>query len=139
MNPVGEIDHARALGKIEHVAFGREDENFLGEKIVANGGEKFLRIFQILLPFDQPPQPRETLGIALLGRHPLLVGPMRRDSFLGHPMHFAGTNLHFHPLPARPDHGRVERLVHVGLGQRDVVLEAAGTGFQFACTTPSAS
>ena len=70
MNPIGEIDHRRAQRKIEHVALGREDENFLGEEIVLDGREKFLRVLEILLPFDQPPQPREALGFARSAQRP---------------------------------------------------------------------
>ena len=84
VNPVSEIDHGRALRKIEHVALGREDEDLLGEQVVLDRREKLLRILEILLPFDQPPQPREALGLAHLGRAALLVAPMRRDPLLGH-------------------------------------------------------
>ena len=126
MDSIREIDHGRAERKIEHVALGREHENFLGEKIVLDRREKFLRVLEILLPFDQPPQPREPLGIFFLevARVAVLVAPVRRDSFLRHLVHLARANLHFHPLPARPDHRGMQRLVHVGLGQRDVILEA---------------
>ena len=124
MNPVGEIDHGRAGRKIKHLALGRENENLGGKEVVLDGREELLRVFQILLPFDQAPQPCEPLGIAQALPVTFLVGPVRRDSLFGHAMHLARANLHFHPLPARPDHRGVQRLVHVDLGQRDIVLES---------------
>ncbi len=51
---------------------------------------------------------------------------MRRDAFLGDPVHVRGADLDLDALALRPDHRRVERLVHVRLGDRDEVLEAPG-------------
>ena len=125
VDSVREVDHRRAERKIEDVTLGREDENFLRKQIVLDGGEKFLGVFEILLPFDQPPQPCKPLGILELLGVAVLVAPVRRDSFLGHLVHLARANLHFHPLAARTDHGGVQRLVHVRFRQGDVILETA--------------
>jgi hypothetical protein len=46
------------------------------------------------------------------------------DARLGHAMHVAGADLHFDQLAIGREHRRVERLVHVALRGRDVVLEA---------------
>ena len=50
---------------------------------------------------------------------------MRGDAVLGDAVHVVGADLDLDALAARPDHRRVQRLVHVRLRQRDVVLEAA--------------
>ena len=52
-----------------------------------------------------------------------LVPVVRRDAQLGDQMHLLRANLELDHQAARRDDGRVERLVHVGLGRRDVVLE----------------
>ena len=57
-------------------------------------------------------------------RAPFLVLPVRRDAELGVAVHLARADLHLHALAVGADHGGVQRLVAVGLGQRDVVLEA---------------
>src|SRR5215469_1659806 len=59
MDPIGEVDYRRPLRKIYDVALGGEHEDFLGEQIVLDGGKKFLGVFQVLLPLDEPPQPCE--------------------------------------------------------------------------------
>ena len=54
---------------------------------------------------------------------------MRRDTVFSHFVHFVGTDLHFDgvTVPLKLDkHRRMQRLVQVGLGDGDVVLEAAG-------------
>ncbi len=53
---------------------------------------------------------------------------MGRDAELGRAVHLVGADLHLDAAVAGPDDRRVERLVHVGLGQGDVVLEAPGDG-----------
>jgi hypothetical protein len=56
----------------------------------------------------------------------LFVLPVRGDAELGHAVHVARADLHLHALAVGAEHRRVQRLVAVGLGQRDVVLEAPG-------------
>ena len=41
-------------------------------------------------------------------------------------VHVARADLHFHAFAVRSDHRRVERLVAIGLGKCDVVLESSG-------------
>src|SRR2546421_12951166 len=48
---------------------------------------------------------------------------MRRDTVLGGAVHVPRADLDLVQLPARTEYGRVERLVAVGLGTRDVVLD----------------
>lgn len=50
---------------------------------------------------------------------------MGGNAVLGHLVHLGGADLHFH-RPVAADHGGVQRLIAVRLGQADVVLEAAG-------------
>lgn len=57
----------------------------------------------------------------------LLVFPVGRNAVFGHLMHLGGADLHL-DRPMTADHGRVQRLVAIGLGQADVILEATGDG-----------
>jgi hypothetical protein len=54
-----------------------------------------------------------------------LVHPVRRDAGLGHGVHLLRAHLELDGRAQRVDQRRVQRLVAVGLGDRDVVLEAA--------------
>ena len=53
---------------------------------------------------------------------------MRRNAVLVHAVHFLGTNLNLEGTRRRANDRRVQRLVHVELGHRDVVLEAPRDG-----------
>ena len=55
----------------------------------------------------------------------LLVLPVRGDAELGGAVHRVGADLHLDRLAGRADDRRVQRLVHVELRHRDVVLEPA--------------
>ena len=59
----------------------------------------------------------------------LLVFPMRRDTELGRTVHFEGADLNFKGLSEVRDDGRVQRLIHIRLRRRDIVLDAPGNGF----------
>ena len=50
---------------------------------------------------------------------------MGGNAVLGYFMHFACADLHFN-RPMTPNHSGMQRLVTVGFGQADVVLEASG-------------
>ena len=55
----------------------------------------------------------------------LLVAPVRRDPVFARAMHFEGADLHLEGIAARTHDRRVQRLIHVGFGHRDVIFEAA--------------
>lgn len=55
-----------------------------------------------------------------------LVQPVRGDPVVGHLFHLAGTDLDLDGHPVHAEQGGMQRLVAVGLGNRDVVLEASG-------------
>ena len=54
----------------------------------------------------------------------VFVDPVRGDAELRHLLHLARADLDLEGQPLRPDHRRVQRLVHVELRHRDEVLEA---------------
>ena len=55
-----------------------------------------------------------------------LVQPVRRDAGLGDAMHVVGADLRLQRRAERAEQRRMQRLVAVGLRNRDVVLELAG-------------
>ena len=78
------------------------------------------------LQFEQRLQP--AVGLVLqLGQRALvlLVQPVRGDPAFGDVVHLLGADLHFHRRAEGSDQRRVQGLVAVALGNRDVVLELA--------------
>ena len=75
-------------------------------------------------------QRREGLALALdaveVVGDALLVEGVGGDAVLGDAVHLLGADLQLGALAAEADDGRVDRAVVVVLGDRDVVLEAAG-------------
>ena len=57
-----------------------------------------------------------------------LVLPVRGDAFFGDAVHLFGADLHFELMAAFADHRGVQRLVAVGAGDGDEVLDAARHG-----------
>ena len=123
---VREVDGRGSLGQGLHVALGREDEHLFLEEIDLDRLDELAGILQILLPLHQLVQPGEGLAISRPHRLLFLVLPVRRDPLLRRAMHLGGSDLHFHAFGARADDRRVQRLVQVRLGKRDVVLESPG-------------
>ena len=124
---VGEVDRRRAAREHAHVALGREDVDLVGEEVDLHALEELGRVLEVLLELHQLAQPAE-----------LARRPWRRDRrvfslyFQCAAMPCSATRCiscvrictSMRSLPGA-DHRRVQRLVHVRLGQRDVVLEAA--------------
>ncbi len=57
-----------------------------------------------------------------------LVLPVRGDAFLGDAVHLFGADLHFELMAAVAHHRGVQRLVAVGAGHGDEVLDAPRNG-----------
>ena len=121
-----------AAWKRLHVALRREDVDVVREEVDLDALVELLRIGDFLLELHELAQPNETgcvLRIDASGV--LLVLPVRCNPVLGGAVHLVSPNLNLHTTVAGPDHRRVQRLVHVRLRKRDVVLEAPGNGRPF--------
>ena len=130
VDPVGEIHGCGALPQAHHIAIGGEHKHLLIEEVFLDRGEVIAAVLApvIFLPIHQLAQPVEALGIARTGGGPpFLVFPVGGNAVLRHLVHVGGANLHLNG-PVAADHRRVQRLVTIGLGQTDVVLEAARDG-----------
>ena len=80
----------------------------------------------VALPVEQLAEPGE-LGVVLaVGLGAFLVAPVGGDPDLADLVHLVGPDLDLERLAVERDHGRVERLVEVVLGDGDVVVELAG-------------
>ena len=86
-------------------------------------------IRHIPLPLEDLPEPCQLLLLPLPGHldsvRGLFVFPVRRNTVLSRAVHFKCTDLDLEWRPTRADHRRMERLVHVGLWYRDIILEPA--------------
>ena len=77
--------------------------------------------------FDDVQKFAQPAILQLVGRHAVLfVFPMRRDAQFRDFVHGAGADLDFDALALRADDARMQALVFVGLGCRDVIFETPG-------------
>ena len=128
VDAVGEVDHRRARREVQHVALRREDEDLVAEEVHlhrARGTPAGPDRCCCHSSSWRSQAKRWRCPGAAAGRR-RLVPPVRGDAVLGDAVHLAGADLDLDALAVRADHRRVQRLVHVRLRQRDVVLEAPG-------------
>src|SRR4030095_6330282 len=85
--------------------------------------QELLGILKVFLPFEQLAEPGKSLNVADLKIFSFLVAPMGRNPFFGHSVHFMSTNLNFDALAIRTNDAGMKRLIHIGFGYRDIVLE----------------
>ena len=125
---VGEVDGRRAHRQRDDVAARGEDVDLLLVHLEAQRLQELARVLDLALPVEQLAQPGQVVLVAEAvgvdaGLAVLLVLPVRRDAVLGAAVLGEGADLHLDRLALRADDRRVERLVHVELRHRDVVLE----------------
>ena len=126
VNGVSEIDR-RAVGRNhDHLPLGREGVDLVGVEVHLQAGEELVGIGHLLLPLDELANPVQALFVAGGdGAFAGLVLPVRGDAFFGDAMHLFGADLHFELMAAGAHHRGVQRLVAVGAGDGDEVLDAA--------------
>ena len=127
---VGEVHGGGAARQIDDLAARSEHVDLVGEQIHLDAFQEFHRIAGAALHVQQLLQP---LTGALLGMATLaiagFVAPVRGDANLGHNMHFLGADLHFDRDAVGTEQHRVQRLIAVGLGDGNVVLEPVHVRF----------
>ena len=126
VDPVREVDRRGPAWKREDLALGREGVDLVRVQVDLQGREELLRVGDLALPVDELPQPLETGVVGVRPEPALLVLPVRRDAALGDQVHLPRADLDLEGLPRFAHDRRVERLVEVGLGHRDVVLDPPG-------------
>lgn len=133
VDQIRQIDRSRAGWQGFHVAFGREHEDLIGKQIDFDRFHELGRVVEGLLPLHELAEPRKLLVVIIAAAgFALFVGPVGGDAVFGDAVHLVGADLDLDALGLGPDERGVQRLVHVGLGQRDEVFEAARNGGPFA-------
>ena len=125
---VGEVERRRTFGQIDDAALRRDGVNALAEgfvfELVKDGVAPV-----VVAAFNHAPQPFDLLLELFAVAHAFFfVEPVRGDAQLGVFVHFAGADLHFDDAVFRADERGVQRLVAVGFGVGDVVVEFFGDG-----------
>ena len=131
MYGVGEVERRGTRPQADDLALWREAEYLALEEVDLEGLHELLRVVCLLLPIEHLTQPRELLIEAARGAvlgSSLLVAPMGRDAVLVHAVHLLGADLNLEGTCRRTDDRRMQGLVHVELGHRDVVLETPRNG-----------
>ena len=124
-----EVDRRSAPRELDDLALGSEAVNLFRIEVELKGIEELARVFDLLLPFDEPFEPDEGFIFICVGAAPaLLVFPVRGDSFFGNSIHVIGADLHFERLSALADYRGVERLVKILARYGDPVFETARDG-----------
>ena len=124
---VGEVERRRAGGQALHLALGREHVHLVREEVDAQRVHELLGIARIALPVGELRDPlvgADGLARTRAARSCRASGRRCRTRPSGACP--AVRHLDLERLSLRPDHGRVQRLVHVHLGHGDVVLEPPG-------------
>ena len=122
---IGKIHQRGAPGQFLDIAGGGKGINLIRIELQAHPLQEFLGVLQLLLEVHHLLEPGEALGVLFVEGPPLLVAPVGRNAFFGHPVHLPGADLDFQAFAALADHRGVDGLVHVGLGHADIVFEAS--------------
>ena len=130
MDVISEIDRYSARRKRDHLAHGREDEDFLGDQAFLQGIHVVVGVAHIALPFKKLTEPGQAnlKDILPFLRRALFIAPVGRDAVFCRPVHLLGPDLNFKGNPPVTDDGSVKRLIAVCLGHGDVVTESSGNG-----------
>ncbi len=124
VDSISEVDRGRVSGQVEDVALGCEDVDLVLKQVDLDGVEKGFGIPDLVLPLEQASKPRQLLVEAgILAA--FFVSPVSGDAELGDAVHLVSADLDLDGLARVRDDGRVQRLIAVRLGHRDVVLEPA--------------
>ena len=127
VNRIGEIDHGSALRQLLDLAIRGENVNLVREQVAFEIFEELPRVARFLLNIEEVFQPLQgflrhirATGLAAL------VQPMRRHAYIGHTMHFFGTDLNLHRYTEWTENNGVQGLIAVRFGNGDVILEQPG-------------
>ena len=126
MNGVRKIDDGRAHRQILHISLGGEDEHVVRREVGLDGAQDVLRVVRVLLVLQHVADPGQLVVERILAVDARLVLPVGGDAELGGVVHLPGADLDFKGDALLVDDGGVQGLIHVGLGGRDIVLEAIG-------------
>ena len=129
MNRVGEIDRRRAARQGDQAAVRRETEHLVMKEFELRMLQKFLGRGAFGEQSDRAAQPLVGAALArqafLAGDASILVEGVRGNAVAGDVVHQRRAHLELGALAARPDDGRVDRLIIILLRRRNIILETA--------------
>ena len=125
VNPIGKIERSRAGRQLDDVALRGEDVDLVLEDIRLQRFDELFRVADFLAPLHELAQPGDLGFDARVGLAALFVAPVRGHAIFGDLVHLVRADLDLEPVPFRPDHGRVQALVHALFWRGDVVVELA--------------
>ena len=128
VDAVREVERRRARGQVLDVAARREHEHLVLEEVELEALDELGGVGDVALPLHELAHPGELRVVGAVGARAFLVAPVGRDADLADAVHLVGPDLHLERLAVERDDRRVEALVHVVLGHRDVVVELPGDG-----------
>ena len=128
MDAEGEVDRRGPSGQLVQIALGGENEDLVLEELDLEVFHELGRIGGLLLPVDDLAQPVQ-VPVDVAGDLVLrFVAPVRGDADFGGVVHLGGADLYLDILALGADYRGVQRLVHIALGRRDIVLDPLGDG-----------
>src|SRR6185503_7568785 len=125
VDPVGEVERGRAGRQVLDVALWGEHEDLVLEDVELDALDELRRVADVALPVHQLAEPGQLRVVLAVALRAFLVAPVGGDADLADLVHRLGPDLDLEGLAVERDHRRVERLVEVVLGDRDVVVELA--------------
>ncbi|MNX50122.1 hypothetical protein D3C86_807400 [compost metagenome] len=123
---VGKVDRRGAFRQLHDPAFWREHVDLVREQVDLHAFDEFQRVAGALLHFQHALDPLAGAGVSAF-RLLVTAGfvqPMGGDAVVGHLFHFTGADLDLDRNTVHAEQRGVQRLIAVGLGDRDVILEA---------------
>ena len=132
MHRIGKVDRRCAARQSDQTPLRREAEHLVLEQLELGMLQKFLGVVALQQRIDETAQPdigillrkRSVGGRAIArGVDPILVKRVRGHTVFGDVVHLAGADLQLDALVPGTDDGRMDRLVVVLLGRRNVILE----------------
>ena len=128
MDAVGKINGCRACRQGLDVAGRRKTVYAVGKQIqiAFQHVHEFFVIRHLALPFQNLTQPCQLfffLCLNLFAVGGFFIFPVGGDTVFRHTMHFISSDLNLEGLPGASNQRRVQRLIHVCLGHRNIILE----------------
>ncbi|MNZ90934.1 hypothetical protein D3C78_1099050 [compost metagenome] len=126
MDAVCKIERNRPCWQLDDLAARRKHEYEIREEIHLERFHKFGSVARFVLKLQYFTEPGHFI-FKIAARHngAFLVGPMGSNSIFRCSMHLPGPNLYLSWLSVRANHCRMQRLVHIRLRHRNIVLEPA--------------
>jgi hypothetical protein len=123
VDAIRKIDRGRADRHLFNLTFGGEDIDNFRDNLSLYSLKKVHRVRSIFLSLDNVSQPGDIFAAFFVNDPLFLVLPVRCNSLFRYPVHIFGPYLEFHPLAFGAYDSCMQRLVHIGLRDPDIILE----------------